>query len=89
MPLDYPEPPRRTNYDRKLSRTLTLRDGTKLVTLHDAANLLTAQFGTVTRWPALEHAIEQLMQAATTGKREDIKAVTDQLIIVLRGQQLL
>ena len=30
----------RTNYQRKLARPLTLADGTKLVMLHDAANVL-------------------------------------------------
>ena len=40
-------------------------------------------------WATLEHCIELLMQAATTGKREDIKAASDQLEIVLQTRQLL
>lgn len=41
------------------------------------------------KWAALDHAIELLMLAATSGKREDIKAAADQLEIVLRAQRLL
>ena len=73
-------PAKPPDYDRKLSRTLTLADGGKLRTLRDAANVLTGErFATVTKWAALEAAIELLMVAATTGTRADIKAATDQL----------
>jgi hypothetical protein len=82
-------PPRRANYDRKLSHPIKLADGSRLVTLHDAANLFAAKFGTIRRWAALEHCIELLMVAATTGKRDDIKAATDQLVLVLRGHRWL
>ena len=54
------------DYDRKLSRTLTLADSGKLRTLRDAANVLTGErFATVTKWAALEAAIELLMVAAS------------------------
>ena len=38
---------------------------------------------------ALERAIELLMVAATSGKRADIKAATDQIEIVLQTRQLI
>jgi hypothetical protein len=56
-----------------------------LVTVKDAADGLTDRFSTVTAWGALEICIEQLMQAATTGKRVDITEATDVLQRVLRA----
>jgi hypothetical protein len=65
-------PRRRPNYDRKLARRIVLEDGRALLTLQDAANLLLETFGTVnTRGGALDHAIAELIVAATTGKRVD------------------
>ena len=38
------------DWSRKLARVLVLDNDTKLVTLRDAANVLTERFGTVTSW---------------------------------------
>jgi hypothetical protein len=57
-------PRRRPNYDRKLTRTLALADGTRLMTLRDAADLFSERFGTVTQWRTLEGAIERVLRGA-------------------------
>ena len=67
------------NYDRKLSRRITLADGTKLVTLRDAANLFATQFATVKSWRLLELAIERLIAAAESAERDTVKIATDSI----------
>ena len=47
---------RAPNYDRKLTRRIVLQDGTRLVTLRDAANLFAKRFANVKRWRLLERA---------------------------------
>ena len=79
---------RAPNYDRKLTRRIVLDDGTRIVTPRDAADLFAEVFATVTAWGKLEHAIEPLMQAATTGKRADVAEATDAIERVLRGRRL-
>ena len=76
------------DWSRKLARVLVLDNDTKLVTLRDAANLLTERFGTVTSWRVIE-LIEQLMQAAASGTPADIMAATDAIERVLRDGRLL
>ena len=86
------KPPRRpSNFQRNLTRTITLRDGNKLVTLRDAANVLLYVLGTVsTQSSALDHASRRLLlTAAESGKRSDIAAATDQVERVLRARKLL
>ena len=71
---------RRTpNYDRKLARRITLADGTKLITLRDAANLFATQFATVKSWRLLEFAIKRLIAAAERAERDTIKIATDSI----------
>ena len=67
---------------------LVLDDGTKLVTLRDAANVLTERFGTVISWRVIE-LIEQLLRADASGARADIEATTDATERVLRARRLL
>ena len=63
-------PRRSPNYDRKLTRRLTLEDGTKLATLRDAANLFAERFATVTSWGVLRPRHHDLDgQAAGTCRR--------------------
>jgi hypothetical protein len=57
--------------------------------LKHAADLFAEVFATATAWGTLEHAIERLMQAATSGKRDDIAAATDAIERVLRARRLL
>ena len=77
----------RTNYRRKLAHVVVLADGTKLVTLRDAANVLLDVVNA--RSGGLDHAIGSLLTAAETGKRADIAAATDAIERVLRGRRLL
>ena len=83
-----PKAPRRPNYDRRLARTITLKDGRRLITLKDAADLFAGVFATVTKWGTLEIAIERLMQAATTGERADVAEATDMIERVLQARRL-
>ena len=85
MPTPDATPP---DSSRKLARVLVLDDGTKLVTLRDAANVLTERFGTVISWRVIE-LIEQLMQAAASGAPADITAATDAIERLLRARRLL
>ena len=83
-------PPRpRPDYTRKLSRALVLDDGTRIVTLFDAARIVRERFVVATAWPLLELVIEQMMTAAATGDAADVLAATDSLERVLRARRLL
>ena len=83
------KPTRRApNYDRKLTRRIVLHDGTRLVTLRDAANLFAKRFATVKRSRLLELAIERLIAAAENSKRDAVKAATDSIERVLRTRRL-
>ena len=77
------------NYDRRLTRPLKLADGTWLKTIKDAADYFAKQFSTVTAWGPLEIAVEMLITAGESGKRDDIDAATKQVEIVLRGRRLI
>jgi len=80
----------RTNYQRKLAHVVVLTDGTKLVTLRDAANVLLDVFGAVNaRSGGLHHAIGSLLTAAEIGKPSDIAETTDAIERVLRNRRLL
>ena len=76
------------NYDRKLTRRITLADGTKLATLRDAANLFATQFATVKSCPLLEVAIGRLIVAAEDSKRDKAQAATEAIQSVLRDRRL-
>ena len=74
----------RTNYQRKLARPLTLADGTKLFTLHDAANVLLDVFTSVNAPSGvLGHAIGSLL--TETGERADLVEATEAIERVLRA----
>ena len=79
-------PLRAPNCDRKLTRRIVLDDGTKLVTLRDDALLFAERFATVKRWRLLELAIERLIAAAESGKRDAVKIATDAIEGVLRAR---
>ena len=76
------------NYDRKLTRRITLENGTKLATLRDAANLFAERFATVRSWPLLEVAIGRLIVAAEASKRDKAQAATEAIERVLRDRRL-
>ncbi len=67
------------DWNQPLSRVLILKSGERLRTLHDAAELITRRFGSVTKSAPLEHAIGLLLRVAKTGTRADRKAATDQV----------
>ena len=69
---------------RKLAHVVVLANGSKLVTLRDAANLLLE-----VRFDALDYAVRQLLKAAESGKRTDIVEATASLERVLRTRRLL
>ena len=80
---------RRTpNYDRKLNRRIMLDDGTRIMTLRDAANLFAERFQTVRSWRGLETAIERLIAAAESAERDKVKAAADAIERVLRARRL-
>jgi hypothetical protein len=64
-----------------------LGDGSKLVTLRDAANVLLDAANVRSGVP--DYAIRLLLTAAETGKRADIVAATDAIERVLRDRRLL
>lgn len=70
-------------WSKRLSRTIRLKSGKRLVTLRDAGKLIGEVAEGVTHSVAIEHAAELLMRAAETGTDEDCAAATDQLEIVL------
>ena len=74
----------RLDWDQPLTRVLILKTGERLRTLHDAAELITRRFGSVSKSAPLGHAIRLLLGAAETGTRADRKAATDQVALVLR-----
>jgi len=77
------------DWNQPLSRVLILKTGERLRTLHDAAELFTRRFGSVTKSAPLEHAIGLMLRAAETGTRADRKAATDQVALVSRFYLLL
>jgi len=80
----------RANYRHKLSHVVVLTDGTKLVTLRDAANVLLDVSSSVNARPGgLDHAIGALLTAAETRKQSDIAAATEAIERVLRARRQL
>jgi hypothetical protein len=84
------KPPRRRapNYDRRLTRRIVLDDGTRIMTLRDAAKLFAERFATVKSWRLLEIAIERLIAAAESAERDTVKAATDSIERVLRARRI-
>ena len=66
-----------------------LDDGTRIMTLRDAANLFAERFATVKSWRLLEIAIERLIAAAESAERDTVKAATDSIARVLCERRLL
>ncbi len=77
----------RANYQRKLVHVVVLADGTKLVTLRDAANVLLDAANA--RSGELDNAIRLLSLAAETRMRADVTTATDAIERVLRDRRLL
>ena len=65
-------------YKRRLARVIVLADGTELVTLRDAANVLLDVLGSDNARSGVPNkATQLLLLAAKTGRRPDIAAATD------------
>ena len=77
------------DWGQPLTRTLVLKSGAQLRTLHDAAEAFLRAFGNVNHDAPVAHGIELMMQVAETGTREDRKAATDQVALVLRFNMML
>jgi hypothetical protein len=71
---------RRADWSAKLTRSLTLKDGDKLVTLADARRVVLAHLTTVVEDTALTHAMRLLLAAATCSFA-DRNAAADQVAI--------
>lgn len=74
---------------KKLSRRLTLSDGTQLKNLADARRLFLDRFASVTHSASLAHAGELLLKAAETGEKSDVEAATDQIERTLTSMRLI
>ena len=79
---------RALNFQRNLTRTITLTDGGQVKSLHDARTVL-LDVSANARSGALDHAIRFLLLAAETGKRDDVAAATELTERVLRDLRLL
>ena len=75
---------RPTGWFRPLAYPLTLRDGTRIATLRQAATLMIGLPETRKSKPVWQHAAELLLQAHKAGKASDVRAATDQLCRALQ-----
>ncbi len=69
---------------KRLSSTITLRDGRKVVTLAEAVSLLSELPERRQRHPVWEKAMEMLLQASESGKAIDMRHATAQLVRALQ-----
>ena len=84
------KPPRRPIFNRNLARTIRLADGRQVKSLHDARTVMLDVFGSVNaRSGLLDHTIERLIEAAESGKRDDIAEATTAVERVLRAPRRL
>ena len=80
----------RPDYSRKLARVITLKDGKRLVTLQDAADVILDVFGSVNAHGGhVDSTIARLIAAAESGKRADIAEATDSVQRLLSVRHLL
>jgi redox-regulated HSP33 family molecular chaperone len=69
-----------TGWNRPLAYPLELRDGHEIETMKQAAGLITKRLPKARQEKKVwQHAAALLMQAHESGKRDDIRAATDQL----------
>ena len=76
------------NFQRNLTRTITLTDGAQVKSLHDARTVL-LDVSVNARSGALDRSIRLLITAAETGKHDDVTAAIEQIEHVLRDRRLL
>jgi hypothetical protein len=78
------------HWDKPLTYEVCLRDGRVLRTLRDLREVFASnRFAGITRWRALEHALDLLLRAAETGAESDIEAATGQACVVFRLQGMI
>ena len=77
---------RAPNYDRKLTRRIVLHNGTRIVTLRDAANLFAERFATGKSSRLLELAIKRLIAAAESAERDTVKIATNSIEHVVMAE---
>ena len=78
-------PHRALNFQRNLTRTITLANGGQLVTLRDAVDVLNEAFANC-RTLECGNAMRLLVEAGTTGESADIAAATVIVEHVLRDR---
>jgi hypothetical protein len=78
---------RHAGWSGKLARSLTLKDGTEMVTLADARDVLRNHLATEVENIELGQTLRLLLAAAKTGSVADRRAATDQVEIVLRWRE--
>ena len=82
--------PPRPDYSRKLARVIVLKDGRRLRTMQEAADVVLDVFGSVNaRSGHIDSTIARLIDAAGSGKRSDIAKFTDSLQRLLSVRHLL
>jgi hypothetical protein len=79
---------RALNFQRNLTRSITLADGRHLKSLSDARTVL-LDVSVNARSGAFDHAIRFLLLAAETGKHDDVAAATELTERALRDRRLL
>lgn len=80
---------RQADWSRKLKRRFTLKDGTNVVTLEDAAGAIQDWFKGVTPKDPVQATIARLIRAAETGKRADVEAATESVMRSLSARAVL
>ena len=80
-------PPRAPDYSRKLARVIVLKDGKRLVTLQDAADVILDVFGSVNgRGGHVDSTVERLIAAAQSRKRSERHCITKFLALRVPGR---
>jgi hypothetical protein len=78
-----------SNWSRKLSEPVKLKDGRILETLREVRDLILRLGSSHQKHPWWTYTAELLLKAAESGKRTDIKLATDQLCrVLMRGGML-
>jgi hypothetical protein len=80
-------PPKGSDWSVKLTRSLTLRDGTELITLADARAAMRKYLAPEVEDGALGRALSLLLTAAKAGSLANREAATDQVESVLRWRR--
>ena len=70
-------------WSRHVAKPVKLASGSELVALRDAGEFIRDHFGDALQDAAVEHTCELLLIAATSGRAEDRKRATDQIVVLI------